>query len=93
MAVSERARHELFERLQRAIGEDHTETLMDLLPPVGWADVATKQDLNAGLQSLEHRLQGDMARLESSLQRELRQQLFAMLGALFTMTGIILTFG
>jgi hypothetical protein len=91
--VDERARHELYERLQHAVGEDATETLMSLLPPVGWADVATKQDLELLRDSLGHRLDADLARLETSLQREMRQQLFAMLGALFTMTGIILAFG
>lgn len=30
---------------------------------------------------------------ETRVQRELRLQLFAMLGALFTMTGVILAFG
>ncbi len=29
----------------RAFGDDAGITLMELLPPVGWADVATKHDL------------------------------------------------
>lgn len=29
----------------RAIGEEPADTLVAYLPPVGWADVATKQDL------------------------------------------------
>ncbi|MGH2739619.1 MAG: hypothetical protein ACRDH6_03930 [Actinomycetota bacterium] len=58
MAVSEPDRHELFERLEEVIGKKPTETMMALLPPVGWADVATKQDLEylraATKQDLEH---------------------------------------
>lgn len=45
MAVSESDRHELYRRLEEAFGRKPTETLMSLLPPVGWADVATKRDL------------------------------------------------
>ena len=47
MALDERARHELFLRLEQALGPDSAEALMELLPPVGWADVATKRDLDA----------------------------------------------
>ena len=47
MALDERARHELFLRLEQALGPKSAETLMELLPPVGWADVATKRDLDA----------------------------------------------
>jgi hypothetical protein len=49
MALDERARHERFVRLEEALGPESAETLMELLPPVGWADVATKHDL-AGLE-------------------------------------------
>jgi hypothetical protein len=55
MALDERARHELFLRLERALGPESAETLMELLPPVGWADVATKRDLDA----LRHQLLAD----------------------------------
>lgn len=89
MAVDERARHDLYRKLADVIGSEETGTLMSLLPPVGWADVATRHDLD----SLRHGMDADLARLESTLQREMRQMLFAMLGALFTMTGIILAFG
>ena len=45
MTIDERARHELFLAAEQSLGRHQTETLMELLPPVGWADVATKQDL------------------------------------------------
>jgi hypothetical protein len=45
MAVDERNRLQLAEAAKRALGADEGITLMELLPPVGWADVATKQDL------------------------------------------------
>ena len=46
MAVDEARRHELHERARRSFGDDSGDALMELLPPVGWADVATKQDLH-----------------------------------------------
>ncbi len=54
MVVDERSRHELYRRLEEVLGPDAAATLIEHLPPVGWADVATKNDL-AGL---EQRLEG-----------------------------------
>ena len=47
MALDELARHELHDRPRKALGEQAAATLMEYLPPVGWADVATKRDLDA----------------------------------------------
>ena len=55
MAVSEHSRHELYQRLEQALGDVAAATLMEYLPPVGWADVATKGDLAALEQRLELR--------------------------------------
>jgi hypothetical protein len=49
MAVDERSRHELYRRLEDVLGPDAPTTLIEHLPPVGWADVATRHDL-AGLE-------------------------------------------
>ena len=46
MAINERARHELYLRLEEHLGAEAASTLMEHLPPVGWADVATKRDLD-----------------------------------------------
>ena len=71
MTIDERKRHALYRRLDDVLEREHADTMMELLPPVGWADVATKQDL-ANLE----------ARLSAELQRELRHQLWAILGTL-----------
>ena len=70
MAVDERARHQLHRKLDQILGPEEATTLMELLPPVGWADVATKQDLahvvqtlTLEMQSLRHELRGDMERM------------------------------
>jgi hypothetical protein len=45
VAITEETRHQLFQRLEQVLGADEAATLMEHLPPVGWADVATKHDL------------------------------------------------
>jgi hypothetical protein len=47
MAIDERSRHALHLRLAELLGDQEAATLMEHLPPVGWADVATKRDLDA----------------------------------------------
>ena len=58
MAVDERTRHEMYSGLKEKLGPDVADALMAHLPPVGWADVATKQDLaalaNATTQQFDH---------------------------------------
>ena len=46
MAISEESRHHLYQRLQQVSGHREATVLMEHLPPVGWADVATKRDLD-----------------------------------------------
>ena len=52
MANDEAARHHLHQTLDNKIGQADAVTLMEHLPPVGWADVATNSDLD----NVEHRL-------------------------------------
>jgi hypothetical protein len=47
MATSEETRRHLFQRLEEVLGPEEATTLMEHLPPVGWADVATKRDIDA----------------------------------------------
>ncbi|MSO37821.1 MAG: hypothetical protein EXQ69_06155 [Acidimicrobiia bacterium] len=45
MALDERSRHEMFLFFEALAGERVATTLMGHLPPVGWADVATRQEV------------------------------------------------
>jgi hypothetical protein len=62
MPVDERARHRLYRKLEPVLGSEEAGTLMELLPAVGFADLATKKDL----EILEHRLS---AKIEESARR------------------------
>jgi hypothetical protein len=65
MAVDERSRHELYRRLEEVLGPEAATTLIEHLPPVGWADVATKHDLAA----LEERMELRFDRIDDRFDR------------------------
>jgi phage-related minor tail protein len=46
MSVTEYERNQLFVWFEEHMGSERAATMMNLLPPVGWADVATKRDLD-----------------------------------------------
>lgn len=58
---------------------------MDYLLPVGWADVATKRDLDV----LEHRLRADVrAEINGAVTSQTRTVLFAVIGSNLTMAAV-----
>jgi hypothetical protein len=71
MAIDERRRLELAEAAKRSLGDDAGVTLMEYLPPVGWADVATKRDLDV----LAVAMRRDSTRLASNLESRLMADL------------------
>jgi hypothetical protein len=81
MALTEAMRLRLFEHFEQLMGPDEAEAMMELLPPVGWADVATKRDLDA----LGRELRLEMTTLSSDLRAEMyrgqKQLLLAVVGA------------
>jgi len=77
--VSDSERHQLFSALERQLGEGPAGTLMELLPPVGWADVARRSDLvavrgeMAELRGEMAELRGEMAELRAELKGEMAE--------------------
>ena len=63
MVVDDRSRYELHQKLDQVLGTEAASTLMAHLPPVGWADVATKHDLAQRDERLELRLAVTDARI------------------------------
>jgi hypothetical protein len=64
MVVDERSRRELYRRLEEVLGAEAATTLIEHLPPVGWADIATRHDLAA----LEQRIDLRFARVDDRFQ-------------------------
>ena len=71
----------MYSHLEAVLGEEDAAMLMEHLPPVGWADVATKQDLALMRSDFER----GMAQLESRVVRTL---VFALLASNTTLAAL-----
>ena len=95
--VSDRNRHDLYIALEHQLGRGPTETLMQLLPPVGWADLARVADvesLGTALQAemIEQRseLGGEMAELRGGIKAQLPRLYAANLASMIGVAGLVL---
>jgi hypothetical protein len=82
MPVDERSRHSLYLRLEEILGPQDATTLMEHLPPVGWADVATKRDLDHLAERLTAQFRGE-------LLAQTRTIILSMIGLFLTAAGIV----
>ena len=67
MSITEASRFQLRTAIGQILSEEAADTLMELLPPVGWADVATKTDL----QHLRDEIKGDINSLRVATKTDL----------------------
>jgi hypothetical protein len=79
MAITESSRHQLYQRLEEVLGAEQATTLMEHLPPVGWADVATKRDLDHAVEQLrsEWKIQG--ADLRAGFTAAMHKQTYTLM--------------
>ena len=80
---SDHDRRELYLALHDLLGPGPAGTLMELLPPVGWSDLARQSDLTAGLASVRGEIaevRGEIAELRGEIA-EVRGDLTAGLAS------------
>jgi hypothetical protein len=99
MALSEASRHEMHMKLEEVLGAQVANTVMGHLPPVGWADVATKRDLDAQHVLFElkldaglNRVSAEIARSSAELSDRLRTQTLVMCTTLIAGMGVVAAF-
>ena len=101
MSITEASRFQLRTAIGQILSEEAADTLMELLPPVGWADVATKTDLQhlrdemqADIKNLRDELKGDMHALqltiEATLEKRLHEQTRWLITTMIAMNTVML---
>lgn len=102
MAISERERLKSYEKLGETLGPELAGTMMELLPPTGWDDIATKDEvrsLGSALRGEMGELRGEMKEFRAEVRNEIAhlevgvaQQLVSLQrNMLLTMSGFMLS--
>jgi hypothetical protein len=86
MAVSDAARRELYDAVVDKLGPGPAETMMELLPPVGWGDVARQSDITA----LRGELMGEIAQLRGEMRAQFGKILSANAAMAIAVAGLVL---
>ena len=66
--VSDQERRDLYDALERGLGEGPATTMMELLPPVGWSDLARQSDLVAVRGEIAE-VRGEIAEVRGEIGR------------------------
>ncbi len=73
MSITDRQRLKLLRTLETVIGPEDAGTLMDHLPPVTWANVATVDHVSSVGHQTATALRGEMQGLSTQLRSEMNQ--------------------
>lgn len=86
MQIDERTRHEMYLGLEEKLGSAVADALMAHLPPIGWADVATKHDLD----ELERRIE---LQIHATIHAEINRLLLVLMPTIISTLGLALAIG
>jgi hypothetical protein len=96
IAVDERSRHQLYQKLQEVLGQEEATTLMEHLPTGGVGQLATKNDLLAVRTDLERKIDGldhkvDAVRHEllAEIHRTARNMTLSLTTIMAVLNGIV----
>jgi hypothetical protein len=93
MGVTEQQRHTLLTWFEEQMGPERAATMMELMPPAGAAELATKRDLDDLERRLGDRLEAQLEVMRSSTLRTVGTWLFASQGAVITAIGMFAVLG
>lgn len=101
--VSDQARRDLYDVLEQHLGPSEAGTLMELLPPVGWADVARQSDLvairgemaqirgeMAQIRGEMGEIRGEIAKLSARLDGQIPKYIWANVPIVASVVGLVL---
>ena len=88
MEHDEAVRHRLYNELGDLLSPESTSELMRLLPPVGWTDVATRQDLQQEINGVRQELHALENAIRADLHREINVLTFRLLAGMFSLAGL-----
>jgi hypothetical protein len=83
--VSDQDRRELYEALERGLGAGPAATMMELLPPVGWSDLARQSDLVAVRGEISE-VRGEIAEVRGEIA-EVRGEIAEVRGEIVAVRG------
>jgi cell division protein FtsX len=96
MAVDERSRHQLYQKLQEVLGAEDATTLMEHLPTGGVGQLATKDDLTATRndlravrEDLEHKIDAVKHELLTEIHRTARNLTLSLTTIMAVLNGIV----
>lgn len=100
MAITEQDRIKLYHHFEEQMGQELATKMMDSLPPAGWGDIATKQDIEAlrlaTKEEFEHtrtvfklEIETVTHRLGATMERALHLQTGAIAALVITLGAIV----
>jgi hypothetical protein len=93
VSVSDAARRELYEAFVENLGRGPADTVMELLPPVGWGDVARQSDLvalKADIGAVRAEIVAVRAEFTGKLDRQFGRLVLANIGSMIGLSALVL---